>query len=119
MGDLSKNFSRHEFACNCGCGYDTVDKELVDILQDVRDHFGAAVTVTSGCRCEAYNAKVGGSPGSQHRLGRAADIVVDGVAPAAVHEYLAGKISGRFGLGSYATFTHVDTRSNGPARWGG
>ena len=39
MGDLSPNLSRHEMACNNGCGFDTVDARLVDVLQDVVDHF--------------------------------------------------------------------------------
>lgn len=118
MGDLSKDFSRSEFACKCGCGFDTVDSELVRALQDVRNHFNSRVTITSGCRCDAYNKKVGGSPGSQHKLGRAADIVVHEVLPVTVQRYLEGTYTGEFGIGRYDTFTHIDSRSNGPARWG-
>jgi uncharacterized protein YcbK (DUF882 family) len=117
MSDLSENFSRHEFACKCGCGFDTVDAELVMVVQGVRDYFGAAVTINCGCRCPMHNAEVGGADHSQHMLGRAADIVVAGFSPEEVHDYLVNTYPNRFGVGSYRTFTHIDTRTNGPARW--
>jgi len=53
---LSKHFYRDEFACQCGCGFDTVDHELVKILEDVRKTFNAPVHISSGCRCEKHNA---------------------------------------------------------------
>ena len=116
---LSKNLSRSEFACKCGrCGFDTADVELVGMVQDVRDHFGTTVIITSACRCPKYNKAVGGGDKSQHLLGRAADIVVPGVSPAEVHRYLFDKYPDQYGLGRYDTFTHVDSR-RGPARWGG
>ncbi|MDT8311915.1 MAG: D-Ala-D-Ala carboxypeptidase family metallohydrolase [Methylophaga sp.] len=118
MGDLSKNFSRHEFACKCGCGFDTADIELVTVLQDVRDHFNRAVTINSGCRCVEYNRQIGGAPDSQHTKCRAADIVVEDTPPRVVHFYLSEQYDGRFGLGRYDSFTHIDTRSGGAARWG-
>ncbi|PKG49584.1 D-Ala-D-Ala carboxypeptidase family metallohydrolase, partial [Halomonas sp. MES3-P3E] len=68
------------------------------------------------CRCEAYNRKVGGAPDSQHTKARAADIQVKGIAPDSVYDWLAAEFPSA-SLGRYATFTHVDTRSNGPARW--
>lgn len=116
MGDLTKNFSRSEFACKCGCGYDTVDFETVTILQEVSDEFGEPVKITSGCRCFHHNKMVGGKPSSQHLLGRAADIQVKNVDPAAVYEFLNRKYPNKLGLGEYDTFTHVDTRT-GKARW--
>jgi uncharacterized protein YcbK (DUF882 family) len=120
MGDLSQHFSRQEFACKCGCGFDTVDIGLIDPLEYVRSKFGARVTITSGCRCEAYNKKVGGSQRSQHRLGRAADIVVDGVPAALVYDLLVNSpFSSNISLGKYETFTHVDTRTDSPKRWEG
>ena len=116
MGDVSKNFSRKEFACKCGCGFDTVDHRLIHFLEMIRERFGAPVTVNSGCRCSTYNMKVGGSLNSQHKLGRAADIVVDGVPPDAVADY--AESIGAPGVGRYATFTHIDSR-NTVSRWRG
>ena len=49
------------------------------VLQPVRDHFGT-VTVNSGFRSAATNVATGGSKTSDHCLGRAADIEVQGVS---------------------------------------
>lgn len=116
MGDIATNFSRSEFACKCGCGFDTVDCELVEVLQDVRDVFNATVSISSGCRCERHNRAVGGAPSSQHTKGRAADISVSGYSSEVVYTYLVDKYKDRFGFGKYATFVHVDTRLK-KARW--
>lgn len=110
-----KYFKREELACNCGCGQDTVDYQLAQMLDQIREWAGAPVTVTSGNRCPAYNESVGGSPKSQHLLGRAADIVVQGKTPAEVAAFAETLSPG--GLGQYLTFTHIDSRS-GHARWG-
>lgn len=117
MGDLTKNFSRHEFACKCGCGFDTVDFELLTILQELRDHFGAPVIINSANRCKEDNLRVGGADNSQHLRGRAVDFVVEDVEPHRVQDYLIRQHSGRFGVGYGVTFTHFDTRTVGPARW--
>lgn len=112
---ISEHFSRHEFACKDGCGFDTVDVALIEWLEKIRRHFRAPVRISSGCRCEKYNAKVGGAIKSQHMRGRAADITVRGVAPQAVADY--AESIGVPGVGRYITFTHIDSRS-GVARWG-
>ena len=114
MGDLSLHFNRSEFACPDLCGLDTVDAELLSDLDSIRTHFERPVTINSGCRCPEYNRSVGGAENSQHLLGRAADIVVDGITPALVQE-LAEQLDVH-GLGEYSTFTHIDSR-NGTARW--
>lgn len=111
---LSENFYRDEFACKCGCGFDDIDMALVHLWQKARDFFDVAVTITSGCRCPEHNARVGGSPNSQHLLGKAGDGVVSGVPASIVQEFFETLDPG--GLGAYTTFTHVDTRE-GRARW--
>lgn len=120
MGDLSRHFSRSEFACKCdyGCEFDTVDVELLAVVMDVRAYFKAPVTITSACRCRAHNDDVGGAMNSQHTKGRASDIIVEGVSAPAVYAYLAISYPGKLGLGKYADFTHIDTRTGG-ARWEG
>ena len=117
MGDLSKNFSRSEFECSCSCGQDTVDAELVNLLEEIRYHFKARITITSANRCEEYNTKVGGKPNSQHLLSKAADIIVHTKDPHAVADWLFKTYPGCYGVGKYDNFTHVDSRL-GPARWG-
>ena len=118
MSNLSDNFNRSEFACSCGCGFDTVDIELIKLLESIRTHFGKAVNINSGCRCPEHNAREGGVKTSQHLLGRAADIFIMTVPPIEVAKYIDSKWPNRFGVGVYNSFTHIDSRSNGPARWG-
>jgi uncharacterized protein YcbK (DUF882 family) len=118
MGRLNTYFDREEFACKCKCGFDTVDYTLLKIVTDVREFFGRPVRVNSACRCEEHNKKIGGSPRSQHKLGKAADIVVDGVEPSEVARYLDNKYKDKHGVGDYASFTHVDSRDK-KARWKG
>ena len=83
---LSKNFTRKDFKCPCGCSRQMVDSELVEKLQAIRDKLGKAIKVTSGYRCLSHNAAVGGSPGSKHRYGMAADwrLVDRSINPAAL-----------------------------------
>ena len=50
-----------------------------NVLEPARTAFGAPIYVTSGYRCPALNAAVGGKPTSQHLRGEAADLQVKGV----------------------------------------
>lgn len=118
MPRISEHFARAEFACSCGCGFDTVDADTLAILEAVRTHFAAPVIITSGCRCPSYNRQIGGATNSQHMLGRAADIQVKGIEPGEVRDWIADHYPAA-SLGRYASFTHVDTRTDGPARWRG
>lgn len=114
---LSKNFTRDEFACHCGCGFDEVDPRLVAALQEVRDIAGRAVHINSGCRCQEHNASIGGSPKSQHLLGKAADIVIKGYSQHVVQAIVERVEAFRNGgIGTYRNFTHCDVR-DGRARW--
>ena len=79
MGDLSKNFSRYDVQCSCGCGTSLVSPKLIEKLQHVRDILGKSMTITSGVRCESFNASIKGSLVSSHmpdsdRIGLAVDI---------------------------------------------
>lgn len=113
---VGKHFSRSEFACKCGCGFDTVDTETIDVLDDLREAFEQPAHINSGCRCPAHNKSEGGTDKSQHVLGRAADVVVNNVNPLTVYAYLDSKYKNKYGIGSYSGFTHIDTRSY-KARW--
>jgi hypothetical protein len=103
---LSKNFKLREFRCKCGCGKALVDEWLVEILQQIRDHFGKSVNINSGCRCATLNARVGGDPNSSHMQGMAADITVTGVKPAEVAKYAESIGVRRIGLYD-AGFVHI------------
>lgn len=118
MGDLSKNFDRSEFACKCGCGYDTVDIALVHALEDAREHFNSPISINSGARCRAHNTEVTKRPTSksQHLYGKASDFTVAGVHPDDVAEYLEYIYKTQYGIGRYKGRTHLDVRT-GKARW--
>ncbi len=80
-----KNFAPEEFRCGCNgrycCGYPTrmKAKELSHI-QQIRTHFGKPMVITSGLRCEEYNAKLSGSSSkSRHKSGYAVDFYMAGV----------------------------------------
>jgi len=73
MGDLTKNFSRKEFACKCGCGFADINPDIVTIAQAIRDKVEEPVIVSSGCRCKTHNKRVGGVHNSPHLTGMAAD----------------------------------------------
>ncbi|PHR55928.1 MAG: serine/threonine protein kinase [Robiginitomaculum sp.] len=118
MGDLSENFSRREFSCFCECGFQTVDIELISVLEDLRAEFKMPITINSACRCENHNRLIGGSYGSKHKQGIAADIVIKGVSAVKVYKYLNKLYTNKYGIGKYDTFTHIDVRAK-KARWEG
>ena len=113
---LAENFKVKEFACNDGSDTVLISDELVDLLQKIRDHFGVAVTINSGYRTSTYNKKVGGVSNSQHVKGTAADIVVKGIDPLTVGQYVEYIMPDHGGIGVYQTFTHVDVRTS-RSRW--
>lgn len=121
-------FKRSEFACKCGCGFDTVDAELLAVLDDIRIHFQFPTIVNSGCRCTKHNKKVKKifsslknllkkpKRPSQHELAKAADIWVKGIPANKVADYLEKKYPRQYGIGRYKGRTHIDVRE-GCARW--
>lgn len=119
---LSTHFNSAEFACHCGCGQDTVDPKLIDTLELIRATLNQPIKILSGRRCKKHNTAVGGAKNSQHLLGKAADIQIDGISPhdlyykiVRLHNTGQAHIGG---LGLYKTFVHVDVR-NSIARWDG
>lgn len=115
MGDISKYFSRHEIACKCGCGFNSMDVETLAVADDAREFVGHPITPSSGARCFEYNREVGSNDASQHPLARAIDLPVND--PLALYAYLCDKYPNKYGFGLYRTFVHIDTRSGGDARW--
>lgn len=133
MGDLTRNLSRSEFACRCGCGFDTVDIELPAAIQLAASHFlvssradKVVVNITGPNRCTEKNAKEGGASRSQHLFGRAADHNIElvfGDSKARVPtdelaDFYEKKLKpDGWGVGRYDNGrVHLDTRT-GCARW--
>ena len=117
-----------EFSCRCGsdvCAARTMrpHKDLVDKLQLIRNRLERPLTITSGIRCHSHNHNVGGSAGSYHLRGEAADIVVpDEITEGmALRLYALADYLGLAGVGLYGGKTprvHVDVRdANKHARW--
>lgn len=110
---LSEHFNISEFHCKgakCGCGETLHDPALSQYLQQIRDHFGKPLVVTSGYRCKKHNEAVGGVSGSLHTKGQAADFVISGIKPLEIAKF--AEDLGIKGIGLYDDFVHIDTRSN-------
>ena len=95
---FAPNFKPTEFRCGCGgkycSGYPTRMKahELI-LLQEVRDHYGKPMTVTSGLRCKRYNAMLSGSSQrSRHLSGYACDFYMPGVTDSLANRKKAIKV---------------------------
>lgn len=76
-GDLSEHFNESEFLCPCcGAGHGLIDPQLIQVLEEIHETLppGVPMAVTSGYRCAAHNAAVGGESDSEHLVGQAADI---------------------------------------------
>ena len=114
-----------EFRCKDGTDPIFIDNSLVKLLQNIRDHFGKAVTITSAYRTAAHNKAVKGATYSQHCYGMAADIRVQGVAVETVAAYAETLLKDTGGIGRYpvkngrpAGWVHIDTRAV-KSRWVG
>lgn len=84
---LSPNFMLSEFidsqtAERKGIDNSPSDEIVVNLrrlairMERVRALFNASISISSGYRCPALNAAIGGSPSSDHMKGLAADFVV-------------------------------------------
>tara|TARA_R110000822_G_scaffold33947_2_gene96417 strand:+ start:1019 stop:1405 length:387 start_codon:yes stop_codon:yes gene_type:complete len=121
---LTKNFSKSEFECSCGC---EMPKKVLDNikilskqLQAIRVITEQPIKINSAYRCAKHNESIGGVFNSQHVLGKAADIVVKEHTAEEVYELLEELMNHNTilqgGLGKYNSFTHMDFRGK-KARW--
>lgn len=95
--------------------------KLARALQELRDLIDKPIRITSGYRCTAHNAAVGGVSDSQHTQGLAADVTVQGMTPdqiAAAAARVAAFRQGGIGVYPEQGFTHLDVRGH-MARWRG
>lgn len=93
---LTQNFTKSEFDSKDGAVMPQEVlkniKELARNLQVLRDVLGKRITINSGYRSPAYNAQIrGAASNSQHMYGRAADIVVQGIAPEKVAQTIENR----------------------------
>ena len=75
MGDLTNNFSAHEFECRCGeCDrLANMHPNFMEKLQKAREIAGLGFNPTSGYRCPKHPESLK-RPTSAHTIGRAVDI---------------------------------------------
>lgn len=117
---ITEHFTIGEMACKCGCNipndvYENL-KKLCIKLEELRKVIDKPIIIISQYRCDKRNRLIGGAPKSQHKYGKAVDIVVDGMTPEEVAN-VANKLKFK-GVGIYDSFTHVDIRSSiFNARW--
>ena len=109
------NFSRAEFACKCGsgkCEAVPMDYHFMKCLQALRTHIGEPFTVTSGYRCTAYEAAIGGS-GKNHPKGMAVDINTSKAAASKIvvlaNRYGFTGIGAKLSGDNKDRFIHLDT----------
>ena len=107
---LTDHFKVKEFKCNDGSNKILIDQKLVALLEDLREHFGKPVIITSAYRTTTYNSQIGGATDSYHTKGMAADIYIRGVNPLEIAKY--AESIGCKGIGLYGDFVHVDTRTS-------
>jgi len=73
---ITDHFTKDEMRCRCGCGYLEWDDAFMFKLEEVRQIFDRRMDVSSGSRCPAHNAAIGGVPDSEHIDGAAVDIPI-------------------------------------------
>ena len=119
---LSDHFSLGEMASHDGSDEVLIDSDLIAALEVLRKVVQRPVRISSGYRSPEHNKKIGGVPDSQHTKGRAADVQVQGFAPAQIAK-IVEDISLISAIGIYNTFVHIDTRPRKPDgsryRWNG
>ena len=121
---LTKDFHKSEFDSKDGSAMpdDVLQnvQKLANQLQVLRNYIGKPIYINSGYRSPSHNKRVGGSPNSQHLLGKAADIRVKGYTTEKLSKIIESLINNgdmlQGGIGIYNTFVHYDIRKV-KARW--
>lgn len=112
LWDGIKYFAPKEFACKCGkyCNGFPVqpNRLLLELSDDVREHFDKPMIVSSGVRCEKHNANVGGVSGSRHKLGKAIDFCLPGLTSAQILSHVNEDIRVRYAYAIDDSYVHMD-----------
>lgn len=83
------------------------EEKLVRLAERVRTAFDAPVLISSGVRCPAHNAAVGGVKNSRHLLGKAMDFRVKNVSGEKLLAYVR-TLPIRYAYRIDGSFVHMD-----------
>ena len=115
--DHIRYWSREEFRCRCGnyhapyCDGFPVepDETLVEMVDDIRAHFGRPAHPSSGIRCERHNAdQPGAAANSKHKRGKALDFFIEGISGEELKAYAAKDPRCTYTYVISGNYVHVD-----------
>lgn len=115
--DHIRYWRREEFRCRCGnyhapyCDGFPVepDQTLVELVDDIRAHFGRPGHPSSGIRCERHNAdQPGAAANSKHKRGKALDFFIEGVSGETLRAYAAADPRCTYAYIISGNYVHVD-----------
>lgn len=124
-GLLGKYFKMHDFTCRCNfptCTEQKISKQLVYKLDLLREKYGKPIIVTSGFRCDKYQAHLKRTlpaghtvaTRSTHQDGNAADITGADIEELYIK---APEFFMAIGDARKKKFIHVDLRMDKIRRW--
>jgi len=96
-----------------------------NIFEPIRKHFGVPIIISSGYRSKELNKAIGGATSSQHLLGQALDLDMDGtkngVTNKMVFEYIKANLNfdqliWEFGTKDAPDWVHVSYNTKGKQR---
>jgi len=108
---------------NSGSGHAEAVKKgvqpgIASKLKEIESAFGGSLSVSSGHRDQAHNARVGGAENSAHTRGNAVDVTFNGGIPETLKLIEAASKAGIGGIGVYRPGSvHLDTENR--RAWGG
>lgn len=115
MSKVTKNFTREELMCKCGCDTLVIDLEAVGKLQSMRDQIGPII-ITSAYRCKDHPIEAKKKNPGIHNTGGAFDIACsDSVSR--INIIKSAVDQGVQGLGLHGEFIHVDFRDSTGVAW--
>ena len=108
-----KYFKKEEFTCKCGCGLNNIQLKVVQVADEIREHFGKPAIVTSGTRCVKHNKEVGGVVNSRHLVGKAIDLYIEDVDGGTLVNYTKqlvaqGKLRYTYRISANGNAVHID-----------
>lgn len=121
MGDLSEHFNHKDFICRCKVcrGQEfKIHLGLVGVLERLGGHFRKSVKIVEGFRCEAENDRLAKNKKSFHMIGKAVHVMLRGISPKQIIEYLRTDDEARgIGFNADDNTVHIDSRREERKEW--